>query len=50
MLIQRHQRMDGDDENPIEGSFRYGIKKATGPRTIVFDVAGIIDLKKRLID
>ena len=39
---------NGDDENPIEGSFRYGIKKATGPRTIVFDVAGIIDLKKRL--
>lgn len=39
---------NGDDENPIEGSFRYGIKKATGPRTIVFDVAGVIDLKKRL--
>lgn len=36
---------NGDDENPIEGSFRYGIKKATGPRTIVFDVAGVIDLK-----
>lgn len=39
---------NGDDENPIEGSFRYGIKKATGPRTIVFDVGGVIALKKRL--
>ncbi len=40
---------NGDDDNPIEGSFRYGIKKATGPRTIVFDVAGVISLKSRLM-
>ena len=39
---------NGDDENPIAGSFRYGIKKLTGPRTIVFDVAGVISLKGRL--
>lgn len=39
---------NGDDENPIEGSFRYGIKKVNGPRTIVFDVAGVISLKSRL--
>ncbi len=39
---------NGDDENPVEGSFRYGIKKVTGPRTIVFDVGGIIHLKNRL--
>ena len=39
---------NGDDENPIEGSFRYGIKKVSGPRTIVFDVAGVISLKNRL--
>ena len=39
---------NGDDNNPIEGSFRYGIKKVSGPRTIVFDVAGVISLKSRL--
>lgn len=39
---------NGDDDNPIEGSLRYGLKKATGPRTIVFDVAGVISLKSRL--
>ncbi len=39
---------NGDDHNPIPGSFRYGITKVKGPRTIVFDVSGIISLKKRL--
>lgn len=37
-----------DGEQPIPGSFRYGIKEMTGPRTIVFDVAGTISLKARL--
>lgn len=30
------------------GTLRYGISSATGPRTIVFRVAGYIDLKSRL--
>lgn len=36
------------DEIPIPGTFRYGIKEVSGPRTIVFDVAGTITLKARL--
>ena len=30
-----------------EGSLAYGIEEIKGPRTIVFDVAGVIDLTKR---
>src|SRR5437660_5732767 len=32
----------------IPGSLRYGIKFATGPRTIVFDVGGSIELNAKL--
>lgn len=40
--------LDDDAENPAEGTFRYGITKVSGPRTIVFDVGGVIHLKNRL--
>ena len=37
-----------DATDPQPGTFRYGITRVSGPRTIVFDVAGTIDLKERL--
>lgn len=35
-------------EAPIQGSLRYGIEKSAQPRTIIFDVSGIIELKRGL--
>lgn len=40
--------LDDDATNPAVGTFRYGISKLTGSRTIVFDVGGVIKLKARL--
>ncbi len=36
-------------ETPIVGSLRHALDIVTGPRTIVFAVAGVINLKKELI-
>ena len=36
-----------DDGTP--GTFRYGLTSANGPRTIVFDVSGIITLESRIL-
>lgn len=38
-----------DAKNPEPGTLRYGIEKLDGPRTIVFDVGGVIELKSRLV-
>ncbi len=38
-----------EDDANTPGTLRYGIEKVTGPRTIVFDIAGMITLKDRLV-
>ncbi len=47
-IVYHVTSLDDDVNNPKEGTFRYGITKISGPRTIVFDVSGYITLKGRL--
>lgn len=47
-IVYHVTSLDDDVDNPAEGTFRYGIRNLSGPRTIVFDVSGVIHLKGRL--
>ncbi len=47
-IVYHVTSLDDDPDNPQPGTFRYGATKLSGPRTIVFDVAGVIHLKARL--
>ena len=48
-LVYHVTSLADNPSHPEPGTLRYGITKVKGPRTIVFDVAGIIDLKDRLV-
>ena len=47
-IVYHVTSLDDDASNPQPGTFRYGISKLSGPRTIVFDVSGVITLQSRL--
>lgn len=47
-IVYHITSLDDDPDNPQPGTFRYGATILSGPRTIVFDVAGVIHLKARL--
>src|SRR5687767_15938295 len=40
---------DSNISNPVVGSLRYGVERVIGPRVIVFEVSGVIELQKDLI-
>lgn len=48
-LVYHVTSLDDDVNNPQPGTLRYGLTKVSGPRTIVFDVAGVITLQERLV-
>lgn len=47
-IVYHVTSLEDNPDAPQPGTFRYGITQVTGPRTIVFDVAGTIFLKARL--
>lgn len=47
-IVYHVTSLQDDPLHPQPGTFRYGISKVHGPRTIVFDVGGVIALKDRL--
>ena len=47
-IVYHVTSLDDDASDPQPGTFRYGVTRLSGPRTIVFDVAGTIHLKARL--
>ena len=40
--------LEDNPDSPAEGSFRWAVERQSGARTVVFDVAGRIDLKAKL--
>ena len=47
--LYRVTRLDDPDyTNPPAGTLRYGIETLTGPRVIVFEVSGVIELRRDL--
>ncbi|OAM90499.1 hypothetical protein AW736_07590 [Termitidicoccus mucosus] len=47
--IVRVTNLLDDDKKPPAGSFRHAVEKVTGPRVVIFDVSGVIDLKRDII-
>ena len=48
--IYKVTRLDDPDyTNPPRGTLRFGIEKVTGPRVIVFEKSGVIELRRDLI-
>ena len=43
-------KLDTDFNDVAVGTLRYGLTMLTGPRTIVFDVSGVIHLGRAAVD
>lgn len=47
--IVRVTNLLDDVKNPPKGSLRHAVEKITGPRVVIFDVSGVIDLKGNIV-